>query len=140
MEMAQHITATSSDREPEMGAPKNRSLSCGKHGKKLRSLARPKSRKQRDSKKMKSRQERRKSVAVANGNNGGLEGDDDKAEVERKIAALQRIVPGGVDLGVDMLFEETAGYILALQGQVKAMRALASFFEGLEKEKRKLGG
>ncbi|KAL7000685.1 hypothetical protein U1Q18_001838, partial [Sarracenia purpurea var. burkii] len=67
-------------------------------------------------------------------------GEDEKAEVEKKIAALQRIVPGGESLGIDKLFEETAGYIMELQGQVRAMRLLASFFEGLEKEKRKLGG
>ncbi|KAK6238463.1 hypothetical protein QUC31_003932 [Theobroma cacao] len=66
--------------------------------------------------------------------------DDDKAEVKRKIVALQRIVPGGESLGVDKLFEETAGYILALQCQIKAMRVLSSFIEGLEKQKRKLGG
>ena len=66
--------------------------------------------------------------------------EDEKEEVERKIQALQRIVPGGESLGVDKLFEETAGYIVALQCQLKAMRTLANFFEGLEKEKRKFGG
>lgn len=70
---------------------------------------------------------------------GEEEAEDDKEEVERKIEALQRIVPGGESLGVDKLFEETAGYIMALQGQLKAMKALASFFEGLEKEKKKFG-
>ncbi|KAF3444975.1 hypothetical protein FNV43_RR14668 [Rhamnella rubrinervis] len=66
--------------------------------------------------------------------------DDEKEEVERRIQALQRIVPGGESLGVDKLFEETAGYIIALQCQLKAMRTLTNLFEGLEKEKRKLGG
>ncbi|XVF16813.1 hypothetical protein REPUB_Repub10bG0064600 [Reevesia pubescens] len=66
--------------------------------------------------------------------------DDEKAEVKRKIVALQRIVPGGESLGVDKLFEETAGYILALQCQIKAMRVLSSFIDGLEKQKTKLGG
>lgn len=70
---------------------------------------------------------------------GEEEAEEDKEEVERKIEALQRIVPGGESLGVDKLFEETAGYIMALQGQLKAMKALASFFEGLEKEKKKFG-
>lgn len=65
---------------------------------------------------------------------------DEKAEVERKIEALQRIVPGGESLGLDKLFEETAGYIMTLQCQVKALRTLSAFFETLEKEKRKLGG
>ncbi|XP_009356632.2 transcription factor PAR1 [Pyrus x bretschneideri] len=68
------------------------------------------------------------------------EEDGEKEEVERKIEALQRIVPGGESRGVDELFEETAGYIMALQGQLKAMKELASFVEGLEKEKRKFGG
>ncbi|XP_016457866.2 uncharacterized protein LOC107781644 isoform X1 [Nicotiana tabacum] len=65
---------------------------------------------------------------------------DDKAEVEEKILALQKIVPGGESLGVDMLFEETAGYILALQCQIKTLKVLASFVEGSEKERMKLGG
>lgn len=66
--------------------------------------------------------------------------DEEKEEVERKIVALQRIVPGGESLEVDKLFEETAGYILALQCQIKAMRTFASFLEGMEKEKSKFGG
>nr|WKE35146.1 basic helix-loop-helix family protein [Rosa persica] len=70
---------------------------------------------------------------------GEEEAADDREEVERKIEALQRIVPGGESLGVDKLFEETAGYIMTLQVQLKAMKALASFFEGLEKEKKKFG-
>ncbi|MCD7471393.1 hypothetical protein HAX54_011802 [Datura stramonium] len=68
------------------------------------------------------------------------EEDDDKAEVEEKILALQKIVPGGESLGVDVLFEETAGYILQLQCQVKALKVLATFVEGTEKERMKLGG
>ncbi|XP_044493229.1 transcription factor PAR1-like [Mangifera indica] len=68
------------------------------------------------------------------------DGEDEIGEVERKIVVLQRIVPGGESLGVDKLFEETAGYILALQCQIKAMKALVSFVQGLEKEKRKFGG
>ncbi|XP_011026272.1 PREDICTED: transcription factor PAR1-like [Populus euphratica] len=66
--------------------------------------------------------------------------DDEKAEVDRKIVALQMIIPGGESFGVDKLFEETAGYIMALQCQIKAMRVLAGFLEGLETEKRKSGG
>ncbi|KAK3039070.1 hypothetical protein RJ639_028521 [Escallonia herrerae] len=65
-------------------------------------------------------------------------GEDEKGEVEKKVEALKRIVPGGESLGIETLFEETAGYILALENQVKAMRVLGSFFEGLEKEQRKL--
>ncbi|XP_022989200.1 transcription factor PAR2-like [Cucurbita maxima] len=65
---------------------------------------------------------------------------EEKEAVERKIRALQTIVPGGESLGVDKLFEQTAEYIMNLQHQVKAMRALSSFFESLEKEKSKCGG
>ncbi|KAG5250661.1 transcription factor PAR [Salix suchowensis] len=50
------------------------------------------------------------------------------------------IIPGGESFGVDELFEETADYIMALQCQIKAMRVLSGFLEGLEKEKRKSGG
>ncbi|KAL4363713.1 hypothetical protein GQ457_04G033980 [Hibiscus cannabinus] len=71
---------------------------------------------------------------------GGDADDDEKVEVKRKMVALQRIVPGGEDLGADQLFEETAGYILALQSQIRTMKALASFIQGVGKEKRKLGG
>ncbi|KAL2247220.1 transcription factor PAR2 [Sesamum indicum] len=71
---------------------------------------------------------------------GGEELKDEKAEVERKIAALQKIVPGGDRLAVETLFEETAEYILALEWQVKALRFLAAFVEGSDMEKRKLGG
>lgn len=66
--------------------------------------------------------------------------EDEEEEVESKINALQKIVPGGESLGLDNLFEETAGYILALQFQVKALKFLTNFVEGSEKEKRKLGG
>lgn len=71
---------------------------------------------------------------------GEGEEEDDREEIERKIHALQRIVPGGESLGVDKLFDETAGYIMALQCQVKALRALAGFFDKLEKENTKFGG
>ncbi|KAL5716436.1 hypothetical protein ACHQM5_018125 [Ranunculus cassubicifolius] len=66
--------------------------------------------------------------------------DDDKVGIERRIIALQRLVPGGESLEIDKLFEETAGYILALQGQVKTMKVLTNIFEGLDKENRRLGG
>ncbi|GAU12374.1 hypothetical protein TSUD_253250 [Trifolium subterraneum] len=68
------------------------------------------------------------------------EDGDDREEIERKIHALQRIVPNGESFGVDKLFDETAGYIIALQYQVKALKALTGFFEKLEKDKTKLGG
>ncbi|KAG7012041.1 Transcription factor PAR2, partial [Cucurbita argyrosperma subsp. argyrosperma] len=93
------------------------------------------------------RRSRRKVPATCNvkkiHRNGAVfasEEPDEKEVVERKIRALQSIVPGGESLGVDKLFEQTAEYIMNLQHQVKAMRALSSFFESLEKEKSECGG
>lgn len=72
---------------------------------------------------------------------GSSSSSDEKEEVEKKIMALQQIVPGGESLdNVDNLFETTAAYILDLQNQVKAMKLLANFFELLQKHKTKLGG
>ncbi|RWR96157.1 transcription factor PAR1 [Cinnamomum micranthum f. kanehirae] len=68
------------------------------------------------------------------------ESEDEKVGVEKRIKALQRLVPGGESLDPERLFEETADYILALEEQVNAMKVLASFFDGLEKEKTKVGG
>ncbi|XP_015081734.1 transcription factor PAR1 [Solanum pennellii] len=66
--------------------------------------------------------------------------EEEEEEVEEKILALQKIVPGGQTLGVDRLFEETAGYILQLQCQLKALKVLANFVEGNDKQRMKLGG
>ncbi|KAK4278968.1 hypothetical protein QN277_016737 [Acacia crassicarpa] len=68
------------------------------------------------------------------------EEEEDREEIEKKIEALQRIVPGGESLGMDKLFDETADYIMTLQYQIKGLRALSSLFERLEKDKSKLGG
>lgn len=66
--------------------------------------------------------------------------DDEKVGIEKRMKVLQRLIPGGESLLPDRLFEETADYILALQEQVEAMKVLASFFDGLEKGKTKVGG
>lgn len=87
--------------------------------------------------KVSKRQKRRRESGYIVNNEKNEEGEE---EVEEKILALKKIVPGGEKLGVDMLFEETAGYILQLQCQVKALKLLASFVEGTEKEEMKLGG
>ncbi|CAL5190571.1 unnamed protein product [Lathyrus oleraceus] len=81
-----------------------------------------------------------KEVAVEEKEKVEDEESDDREEIERKINALQRIVPNGESYGVDKLFDETAGYILALQYQVKALKALTGFFQKMEKDKTKLGG
>ncbi|KAL5990019.1 hypothetical protein ACLOJK_010915 [Asimina triloba] len=65
--------------------------------------------------------------------------EDEKIGVERRIKALRGLVPGGDSLGQERLFEETAEYILALQLQVHALKMLASFFEGREKDQTKVG-
>ncbi|KAF8046371.1 hypothetical protein N665_3764s0002 [Sinapis alba] len=71
-----------------------------------------------------------------------VEDDNEEEEgVEEKIEALQTIVPGGMALGVDALFEETASYILALQCQINAIKVLTSFLESCEKDDdMKFGG
>ncbi|TMW87593.1 hypothetical protein EJD97_019740 [Solanum chilense] len=66
--------------------------------------------------------------------------NNEEEEVEEKILSLQKIVPGGETLGVDRLFEETAGYILQLQCQIKALKVLANFVEGNDKQRMKFGG
>ncbi|CAF2123757.1 hypothetical protein BRARA_C02170 [Brassica rapa] len=68
------------------------------------------------------------------------EEEDDEEEVKEKIEALQRIIPGGTALGVDALFEETAGYIMSLQCQIKTIKVLTSFIQRLDKQDMKFGG
>ncbi|ONK68155.1 uncharacterized protein A4U43_C05F8080 [Asparagus officinalis] len=60
--------------------------------------------------------------------------------VERRIKDLQRLVPGGGEMEVDDLFEETADYIEALKGQVNLMRALTEVLDGASRERRTMGG
>ncbi|XP_039116033.1 transcription factor bHLH148-like [Dioscorea cayenensis subsp. rotundata] len=62
------------------------------------------------------------------------EGGDEVVEIERRVRVLQSLVPGGEAMEMESLFEETADYIEALEGQVSAMRALATFLDGLEKK------
>ncbi|KAL0720300.1 hypothetical protein Bca4012_034899 [Brassica carinata] len=66
--------------------------------------------------------------------------DEEEEEVKEKIDALQRIIPGGTALGVDALFEETAGYIMSLQCQIKTIKVLTSFLQRLDKQDMKFGG
>ena len=73
---------------------------------------------------------------LASGNDAG----DEEVEIERRVKALQRLVPGGEQMETDALFEETADYIEALRGQVNAMRALAEFMDGVARERRMMGG
>lgn len=56
----------------------------------------------------------------------GKNNDDEEEEaVEEKVALLRQLVPGGEDMAVEGLLEETADYIAALKAQVGVMRALA---------------
>ncbi|GJM93818.1 hypothetical protein PR202_ga10407 [Eleusine coracana subsp. coracana] len=62
---------------------------------------------------------------------GGDEDDDqEEVVVEEKVALLRQLVPGGEDMEVDGLLEETADYIAALKQQVGVMRALACMLSG----------
>lgn len=57
---------------------------------------------------------------------------EEKEEIEDRVRALQRLVPGGEEMEVERLFEETADYIEALREQVGVMRALACLLDGIE--------
>ncbi|XP_031477036.1 transcription factor bHLH148-like [Nymphaea colorata] len=61
--------------------------------------------------------------------------ESEKEGMERRVRALKRLVPGGEGMALERLFEEAADYIMALQGQVTAMKALASFFDSVGDEK-----
>jgi hypothetical protein len=50
--------------------------------------------------------------------------------VEEKVELLRHLVPGGEDMEVEGLLEETADYITALKQQVGVMRALACTLSG----------
>ncbi|CAE6046064.1 unnamed protein product [Arabidopsis arenosa] len=67
------------------------------------------------------------------------EEEEEEDEVKEKIEALQRIIPGGTALGVDALFEETAGYIMSLQCQIKTIKVLTSFLQRVDQEDMKFG-
>ncbi|KAL8506281.1 hypothetical protein ACS0TY_017232 [Phlomoides rotata] len=69
---------------------------------------------------------------------GGEELMDERGVVEKKIVALQKIVPGGERLPVEELFEETAEYILTLESRVKALKFLVAFVQSSENMKNKM--
>jgi hypothetical protein len=56
--------------------------------------------------------------------------EEEEEVVEEKVLLLRHLVPGGEDMEVDGLLEETADYITALKQQVGVMRALASMLSG----------
>ncbi|RCV26320.1 hypothetical protein SETIT_5G235900v2 [Setaria italica] len=58
------------------------------------------------------------------------EEEEEEEEVEEKVALLRQLVPGGEDMAVEGLLEETADYIAALKAQVGVMRALACLLSG----------
>lgn len=57
---------------------------------------------------------------------------EEKEEIEDRVKALQILVPGGEEMEVERLFEETADYIEALREQVGIMRTLACLLDGME--------
>ncbi|KAL5222660.1 hypothetical protein ABZP36_027373 [Zizania latifolia] len=61
-----------------------------------------------------------------------LEGEaGEEVVVEEKVAVLRQLVPGGEEMAVERLLEETADYIAALRAQVDVMRALACLLSSL---------
>eukprot|EP01018_Ginkgo_biloba_P010997 Gb_14677 [translate_table: standard] len=55
-------------------------------------------------------------------------GHGSNGSVCTKLRTLQRLVPGGRHMEIDVLFEETADYIMGLQMQVHAMQTLADLY------------
>lgn len=60
---------------------------------------------------------------------------DESVEIERRVKALQRLIPGGESMEMEKLFCETAAYIEELRGQVMMMRSLAEFIDAVAREK-----
>ncbi|KAL6614870.1 hypothetical protein ACP70R_037140 [Stipagrostis hirtigluma subsp. patula] len=58
------------------------------------------------------------------------EEEEEEVVVEEKVAQLRQLVPGGEEMAVEGLLEETADYIAALRAQVGVMRALACLLSG----------
>ncbi|KAL2535222.1 transcription factor UPBEAT1 [Forsythia ovata] len=46
--------------------------------------------------------------------------------VERKVRILKKLIPDCESMGVEMLFRETADYIMALQMRVKVMQIMVN--------------
>ncbi|KAL6842742.1 hypothetical protein ACP4OV_027586 [Aristida adscensionis] len=55
---------------------------------------------------------------------------EEEVVVGEKVAQLRQLVPGGEEMAVEGLLEETADYIAALKAQVGVMRALACLLSG----------
>ncbi|PKU84218.1 transcription factor PAR2-like [Dendrobium catenatum] len=53
-------------------------------------------------------------------------------EIDKRVRALKKLVPGTEEMDIKELFEETVVYIAALERKVDAMRGLTSFLDGLE--------
>lgn len=61
---------------------------------------------------------------------GAAEEEEEEEVVEEKVTLLRQLVPGGDEMAVERLLEETADYIAALRAQVGVMRALACLLSG----------
>lgn len=62
---------------------------------------------------------------------GAAEEEEEEEEVvDEKVTLLRQLVPGGDEMAVERLLEETADYIAALRAQVGVMRALACLLSG----------
>ncbi|KAG8056118.1 hypothetical protein GUJ93_ZPchr0001g30200 [Zizania palustris] len=65
------------------------------------------------------------------GEAGEKEEEEVVVEEEEKVQLLRQLVPGGEEMAVERLLDETADYIAALRAQVGVMRALACLLSGL---------
>ncbi|KAG0456511.1 hypothetical protein HPP92_024299 [Vanilla planifolia] len=79
------------------------------------------------------------SLLTMESKHGGIRpaGKESAEEIGRRVRALRRLVPGGEEMEIGRLFEETAEYIEALEEKLGAMRALADHLHGLGKRKTK---
>ncbi|KAL2510470.1 Transcription factor UPBEAT1 [Abeliophyllum distichum] len=53
-----------------------------------------------------------------------------RTTVERKVRILKKLIPDCESMGVEMLFRETADYIMALQMRVKVMQIMVNALSG----------
>ncbi|GLJ12516.1 hypothetical protein SUGI_0192580 [Cryptomeria japonica] len=60
---------------------------------------------------------------------GSVKDSDESLVFSCAVRTLQKLIPGGQDIvEVDLLFKETADYIIALERQVKFLRTLAGLY------------
>ncbi|KAH0464425.1 hypothetical protein IEQ34_007211 [Dendrobium chrysotoxum] len=67
---------------------------------------------------------------------GDMADEEAIEEIDKRVRALKKLVPGTEEMDINQLFEETVVYITALEQKVDAMRGLTSFLDGLVGERK----